>query len=185
MAEPDAGLFNDEIGRMMKPWKSQGFVGVFSSDEIDKVETAAKLAKVAKRKLPIAFVMNTDTSDGPGIHWVSILIDPYKYKSFEYYDSFGDEPNPILVRDLTKLAKNVYGASMTLPKLQLKINRIKQQSVSTMNCGYFAMKFLIDRFDGVPFPKSTGFDNSKNGEKSIAEFKKKFAPFKYINTKNV
>ena len=43
--------------------------------------------------------------------------------------------------------------------LKFKINRIKHQSVSSENCGYFAMKFLMDRFNGKPWQDGSGYSD--------------------------
>ena len=57
--------------------------------------------------------------------------------------------------------------------LKSKINRIKQQSVSSDNCGYFAMKFLMDRFNGRKFVDCIGYSDVVNSEEGIKKLKKK------------
>lgn len=72
--------------------------------------------------------------------------------------------------------------------LQVKINKIRYQRMNSNNCGYFAMKFLIDRYQGKHFKEITGFNDFANileSEEQIKKFKKKIKPFilynKYIN----
>jgi hypothetical protein len=54
-----------------------------------------------------------------------------------------------------------------------------QQDARTNNCGWFAMKVLIDHITGRSFVDATSFRYPKK-EKEIDEFKKKFPPFKYL-----
>jgi len=68
--------------------------------------------------------------------------------------------------------------------LKLKENKIVQQSDKSENCGYFCMRFLIDRYRGKSFTESTGFDkidlNRVNKNENEIEKMKETPPFKYI-----
>jgi hypothetical protein len=68
--------------------------------------------------------------------------------------------------------------------LKFKENKIAVQDADSSNCGYFAAKFLIDRFRGVPFKEVTGYDDSVKGEKDIEAFKKRLGikPFRYLES---
>ena len=68
--------------------------------------------------------------------------------------------------------------------LKFKDNRIVDQAANTANCGYFAAKFLIDRFRNKPFPEATGYDNHVKAEKDIEAWKQKqnIQPYKYVES---
>ncbi len=153
------GLRTDEIDKMMKPYRQ--YIGTLPADFIHHIDI---------KKLPtqFGFVMNLDSSNKPGSHWVGVFID--LKDSVEYYDSFAREPSKSFLKQikilLDKLKPNVY--------LKLKINRIKEQNVKSSNCGFFAMRFLTHRFDGKPFREVTRYDDSVKGERDIKRLKQKF-----------
>ncbi len=74
----------------------------------------------------------------------------------------------VLMKDLKKLVDKINPGVY----LKFKINKIKQQSAKSDNCGVFAMKFLIDRFNGKPFKFCTGFSDIVNSEKKPKSFEK-------------
>jgi len=57
------------------------FRGVFARDQLENVSLD---------RYPIAFVVNTDKSSGPGEHWVAIFID--QNGRGYYFDSYGRPP---------------------------------------------------------------------------------------------
>jgi len=69
-------------------------------------------------------------------------------------------------------------------KIQLKVNRIRDQSMKSANCGYFSMKFLVNRLHGESFAKASGFDDFWGGvrqkEKHIDKWKTKIEKFKHL-----
>jgi hypothetical protein len=160
------GLYNDQIEEIMNKYKAKGFKGVYAIDEINKIPISDKMG----------VVLNLDPSNKPGSHWVALYIDSKGDRSVEYYDSFGRDPPASLMKDLKqmidKINPNVY--------LKFKINKIKQQSVSSDNCGFFAMQFLIDRFNGKPFKECSGYSEVAKGEKKAEKFKHKLEKFGYI-----
>lgn len=153
------GLYDDQIEDIMNKYKDKGYVGVYASDQLDKVPI--------KRRM--GFVMNTDPMSKPGKHWVAIYIDarPHSDQSIEYYDSFADQPTQNTMKYLKtiidKLDPDVY--------LKFKVNRIKHQSASSDNCGYFAMKFLMDRFNNQDWRDCSGYSDVIKSEKDIKKFK--------------
>ena len=159
-----AGLFDTEINAMMKDFKEDGWTQCIASDEIPK------LLKHVKKGKPLAFIINTDPSNKPGEHWQAVYIDPKRDRSVEFYDSYGDSPS----LELMKGIKLIIGKMKPETYLKFKVNKIKEQSANTANCGWFCMKFLIDRFNGIPFKECTGFSQVAKGERDIKKFKKKF-----------
>jgi len=73
------------------------------------------------------------------------------------------------MRDLRTIAEQVNADTY----LDFKQNNIIEQSYDTSNCGFFACKFLIDRFHGKPFAECTTYDEHLQGEKDINSWKRK------------
>lgn len=169
------GLFDNEIDRVMTKRAPAGWAGVFP---VDKIETI-KLSKT----IPSHFVLNTLSSSDTGKmgHWVAVRIDK---DTIEYYDAFGKDIPPVMKKRLLKLVSDHHPGVY-----QLKVNSIQKQSQTSANCGYFAMKFLIDRARGKSFKEATGFkivdDAIKNsarstvlaGEANIDKWKKTLKEF--------
>eukprot|EP00732_Lithocolla_globosa_P000482 Lithocolla_globosa_v1_NODE_146_length_5712_cov_12.381121.p2 type:complete len:418 gc:universal NODE_146_length_5712_cov_12.381121:363-1616(+) len=154
----NSGLWNYEIDKLMKQHRNDGYKGTFSLDQVKHI------------KLPGSAILNLSKSNEIGSHWIALLVSS---KSVEIFDSFGDEPPTSLIKDL-KLAKKEY---------QLKINRVKHQRANTSNCGYFAMKFLKDRYTGKTFKEATGFEvleKSIKKEKDIERFKEMLSDFEMV-----
>jgi hypothetical protein len=164
------GMFDYEINKIMEPLKEKGYMGTISSDEIPKL-----IPKASKR---MSFVMNLDPANKPGSHWVAVYIDARDKgsQSVEYYDSYGDEPSKQFKQDIKKLIDAISPPIF----LKFKINRIKQQRVNSDNCGWFAIKFLVDRYKGIQFKESSGFSETMKAEEDIKQFKKKFKEFDFI-----
>lgn len=164
-----AGLYGDEINKIMKKLKlrKDGFQGVISSNEIYKIKPKNKLS----------FIMNLDPNYKSGSHWIAIYIDTIKDKSVEYFDSFGVNPSKKTIHDLKKLINKINPKYM----LKLKINKIQKQDDRSFDCGYFSIKFLYDRYNGISFKRSTGYKHEIHKyEKNIKQFESKIKKFGYI-----
>jgi len=108
-----------EIINYLKNFKN--FCGVFSRDQIN-----IKLEKNC------GIIINTDTSDGPGEHWVAI----YFSKSAIYFDSFGLPP---LHDEITKYLNSISPDGW-------HYNRICFQSLYQDTCGMYCIFFLTCMF---------------------------------------
>ena len=67
--------------------------------------------------------------------------------------------------------------------LKLKENRVISQKDTSSNCGFFCMKFLIDRFRGKSFSEATGYDEQmkvNHAKHDEIERLKKMPPFSHI-----
>ena len=69
--------------------------------------------------------------------------------------------------------------------LKLKENQVIQQSDDSSNCGYFCIRFLIDRFRNRSFSEATGYDerqkiNMINKNEAEIEKMKHTKTFSYI-----
>ena len=100
-----------------------------------------------KRKIGVIF--NTDTSDGPGIHWISLFIDvsdmkdPYMY----YFDSGGSKP-PKEVSALTARIQE-QGTHLHPPlTILFEHNKVAHQKGGT-ECGMYSLYFLTGLLDGT------------------------------------
>ena len=103
-------------------------------------------------------------------------IDADKDKAVEYYDSFGEEPPASLMKDLKGLIDKINPSTY----LKFKINKIKQQSVTSDNCGIFSMQFLMDRFNGKPFKECSGYSNVMESEAKANKIRKRLKSFGFI-----
>jgi len=153
------GLYSNEIEDMMS--KDPNFKGVIALDEIKNLPISDKMS----------FIMNLDKSNQPGSHWVACHIDTINDKEVNYMDPFGEDPPKQFVKDIKHVIDKLKPDSL----LKFKINNVKNQSVSSPNCGYHCMNFLNKR-NSMSFKDATGYkepkiDNSKQQEKEV---KRKF-----------
>lgn len=101
------------------------------------------MKSLSKKKKKIGIIINTDTSDGPGEHWISLFCD-LQNKTICFFDSVGTNPPKqvmLLIRRMIKQAK-----SMGI-KLKL-ITNTHQRQFSNTECGVFSCYFLISRLMG-------------------------------------
>ena len=149
---------------------------------------------VKKGKKAFGAIINTNpsSSDGSGKdgyrtgHWTSVFVDGRDdYPSVEYFDPLvQDDPSKQLKSTLEQIAHEISPDVMA----KFKYNRIQRQSHKSNDCGIHAIKFIEDRFQGVPWSTATGYDHwkkrqegggsikqigddSKNGEAIINKFK--------------
>ena len=162
------GLYNDEIETIADNLGIK--VPVIASDEIDKI---VKMINPSTKEF--GFIVNTDSSSGPGKHWRAVFIDNDEERpSIEYFDPLGDAPETQLIDDMKKIVDKLGNEKYFL----FKENMVKRQADDTDTCGHFSLKFLEDRFNGVPWVDATGFKKCINqsgvGEKEIAPTVKKY-----------
>jgi len=164
-------LSNRQIDKIMEPYADK-YLGCVCCDTIDR-----DIYPLIRPKSKGGFIINTDKEIGKGEHWVSVFFDarPGSSESLCFFDSEGQEPDPIIDASLKRIAEKLGAGTY----LKYKINSVKQQGKKdgtdklSSNCGWFATKFLIDMFRGKSFPEATGYDASKMGEKNIEKFKQK------------
>lgn len=144
-----SALWNDQIEKYFE--NEPRFAGTYSSDEINEV----------KKRIPTGFIINTAPSTADeGEHWQAVYIGP---DSVEFYDSYGDDPSPEVKKALKKLIH-----SWNLPvMLKFKVNKVAAQKDKTDTCGYFAMRFLDERFNGIPFEQATRFKRPENAKEHV------------------
>ena len=69
------------------------------------------------------YIINLDSKIGPGTHWVSVIIEPYRIL---YFDSFGLIPP----YELINLRPEYY------------YNFLQYQPIKSFLCGYYCLYFL-------------------------------------------
>lgn len=165
-----SGLWSDEIEKIMKPYEKKGYKGTFSIDELGQIPFNPNESQ-------ISFIMNTSPSySQESGHWIPVMLTK---DNIEYADSFADPPS----KEFTKYLRPLINRWSPDKLLQFKINNVKKQNNLSNNCGYFAIKFIEDRYKGKDFKQATGFkiiEDSLEGEKQIKTFKKKLKQFTYI-----
>jgi hypothetical protein len=116
-------------------------------------------------------VMNTDTSDGRGIHWFSIFIDFTSTPiTIEYFNSSGyDIKNKNFKSFLIKMADSI---DLNIkPCKFIKVSDIQHQKSTTSNCGVYALYYLWKRLGGTPWEF---FQKNKIEDEFIVIFRKYF-----------
>ena len=161
----DDGIFNTELQEIFKD-KMNKFLPVIPADKMDEL-----LPLVNKDTKKFGWIQNTENSDSMGRHWVAYFIDIPNLE-VNYYDSLTEnegEPPKESLKGLKKIIDKIHPEYYLL----FKYNQIQDQSPSSKNCGYFALKFIMDRYRNVPFKVASGFDKHYYaGEKMIKRFKK-------------
>lgn len=158
------GLTDRQINTMMKKFKK--YSGCWGADEMAQIPI----------KKQMGFIINTQPRSKGNGHWVACYIDAVKGMSVEYYDSFAGQPSKTFLKGvkviIDQLDPSVY--------LKFKVNKIKEQKVSSGDCGWHAISFLQNRFKAVPFVECTGYSDYKKGLKDVKKVKKIFPKFDYI-----
>jgi hypothetical protein len=155
------GLYDHEIQEIMKD-HTKRFVPVIMSDEIPSL-----LHYITPKTQNFGFVINTRPSSERGIHWMAIYLDRDN-QEVDYYDPLAEHPPSLeFLRDIKLLVEKMRSPYL----MKLKVNNVKVQGDHTSNCGFFCIRFLIERMSGMDFKEATRYDDSKRGEKEIKKFK--------------
>ena len=113
---PKRALTDTDLQHYARAFGVHNFRGVFMRTSLPR-----------KPRVNESAIVNLDSSDGPGTHWVA-------YKKLgnraEYYDSFGDLRPPIELRRYLDGAHIYY-------------NYENEQRPNTVNCGHLALRFLL------------------------------------------
>jgi hypothetical protein len=121
------------------------FRGVFASDGLP----------TALASLPGAFVINTDPSNMPGMHWVAVFSD--KEDEIEIFDSFGKD-------------FSFYGLK-PLSRRVIKQTEQLQSSDSTV-CGQYCLFFLLRRASGETYKQIIQLftENKVSNDKMVCQY---------------
>ena len=175
-------LDNFNIDKTLDAWETE-FPGFFPYSfqmmDFAKVqlpsfngETRKNLAEIPvssiidKGYTQCACVLNTDTSSGPGKHWVCVFVDtkiPEKW-TVEYFNSSGNRPT----KQVTEWA------SKTVADLQKKNPNTKfvfynqMHQMSRSECGVYCLYYIRSRLKGTPVET---FENQRIADEDMVEFR--------------
>lgn len=176
------GLSNIAIDEYMAPLIPEGYMGAIGADEV--ADLAKRVNELAEPRM--SFILNTDPASKPGKHWTAVYIDARNKsedkgaQAVEYYDSYGEEPSAGFMRQIKKVIDALTRQFGLDYYLKFKVNKFKDQTANSYNCGYHSMKFLVDRYAGKPFKECTPYNDTKAREADILKFKDKIKKFGYI-----
>ena len=114
----------NQINKSLKNYKK--FKGTFPKDQLPKI-----------KEKTFAIIINTDSSDKPGEHWVAIYSDD---EITEYFDSFGLPP---LHQEIIKYLDSTSN--------QWHYNSLTIQSVTSTTCGLFCVLYIKLRLRGYTY----------------------------------
>ena len=129
-------LFGDEIERLIRA-KSNLFVGVYATDTLPQIAL----------KKPFTMVLNSQTKNLPGEHWVAIWMVDEKYgSSAEFFNSFG-LPTP---RRCRKWLYQYQGAEWITSNTRYALESPLYKDLHT----YLDSNFSPDKFRNVDIVKN-------------------------------
>ena len=133
--KPSYLLSTVDINSVLTQYQNEDFyfLGV---TPLDGYKNWSKYLKPIKKYRYLAIVINTDTHEKPGKHWVAFFID-YEDKKIFYFDSL-QNPMP------KEMGKYIDIFSKKLGKLngQYKITKVQKDDI---NCGLHVIHFIVSQ----------------------------------------
>jgi hypothetical protein len=137
-------LSTDDINAIMKQYNkiydTHYFIGALPSDFYKLIK--ANYTHLFKKYDMVSAILNLDTHDQPGSHWVGFVVDN-RVKTIEYFDSVGKNPNKIIRSFIKDIHKK-------MPGYAIKINKVKHQHQNS-ECGVYSLYYVIQRLLGSSF----------------------------------
>jgi len=168
------GLWTNQINKIMEVNKY--YIDTIANNELDEILNYIYNNNILKG----CFIMNTLNSYDHSVgHWVAIYYDVSNDGEYtlEYFDPFANDPeNNKLISKFKKLFEKM-GIDAYV---KVKINQIKQQSINSSNCGWFCLRFLLERTHAIPWKISTKYKKISKNEKDISEIKKHYNKYGFI-----
>ena len=99
-------------------------------------------------------MFNTDTSDGPGEHWIAAFCDirpELEYPRMTYFDSYAHKPEPQIVELMTRWQGQWDVVSGQQP-MRLSYNTVQHQKKDT-ECGMYCLYFHWACLMNLPMDK--------------------------------
>jgi hypothetical protein len=141
----------DEVMKQYENYfKDFKYLGTVPSDFDSLDDEGYNLSKldyktmIKNGKTKYGVVINFDTHDQPGSHWVGMYID-FNTGDINYFDSYGDEPLPTIfeyMKNMGNIYKHIYDKE---PKLN--INKVRNQYKDS-ECGVYSINFIIRSLSG-------------------------------------
>ena len=125
------GLSNFDILKIAKHLEIPNFKGVFTRDQLPK--------KIGNKE---AGIVNLNTSNEPGSHWVAYFRDGSKKI---YFDSFGQ----VIPTEIQKYLKTKDEYRYNLPVIERNTDVV--QEPNTVICGHLCLYVLDNLSKGVNF----------------------------------
>ena len=97
------------------PVTEENFAGVYACNQLSSIEI---------KEYPKPFVVNTDSMELPGTHWIAIYLS--KQMKGEFFDSYGKHPIHY---------NNYFSDFMNRNGVQWEYNNIQLQSAFSSVCG--------------------------------------------------
>ncbi len=118
-----------------------------------------------------ACVLNTDSSTGPGKHWVAVFVDCRRRPwTVEYFDSTGRAPGAAVTRWMesrrAQLQQCAPGAVECVP-----VTRVVHQRSQT-ECGLYALYYIRSRLEGVPHSAFDRDPGARIRDQAMYEFRR-------------
>lgn len=110
-------LTNHDLNRYAEKLRIKNFRGVYMLDDLPK-----------RRHKNESAIVNLDTSDGPGTHWICYRKNG---ENVNYFDSLGNLRPPIELMD--------YFGSQS----RVRYNYTRKQPLGTDICGHLCLQFLL------------------------------------------
>jgi len=117
---------------------------------------------IDRGKYKFGLVINLDTHDKSGSHWVSLFAN-FNKKQIYFFDSFGGKPGKRIRKFINKIAefmsKKKYNNEIiknleSVDGIDLRYNKIQHQLKNT-ECGVYSINFIIRLSDGESFESIT------------------------------
>lgn len=168
-------LTDQDINNIMSPFKD--YISAISSDELGLIYNYLTMYNPKV----FSFIINTlpRWSNEVG-HWIAIYVNMDDECTVELYDPLVNEHTKELESKIVEMVKDYLDEMVPNHYLKLKINEIQQQSTNSSNCGWFAMRFLIMRYNHLPFSEATGFKGIQKNEHNIRNMQNNFEEWGYI-----
>jgi len=117
----------------------------------------------------IGIVFNTDESDEPGSHWISMYMDLVGENlkgqpGIYYFDSYGDKPPP----EIKELIEKVHKQGKKHNKEFVVTINEKSPQKNNYACGFYCMHFLENMIKGTNFNK---YVKDKLSDKRMHEYR--------------
>ena len=117
---------------------------------------AMKLPELYKQgKHRIGIVINTDTHDGPGQHWVCVFCDirpELAYPRFTYFDSYAQKPETEVKELMTRWKEQWDATGIHSQPMKLTFNKTRHQFKDS-ECGMYCLYFHYACLLGLPMDK--------------------------------
>jgi hypothetical protein len=97
-------------------------------------------------------VVNTDYSDGNGIHWFAIFgdfLDNNKCYTIEYFNSSGEPPLDEINIWMKKI-KHKWNEIFDKPVNDIIVTKLQHQN-DNHSCGAYSLYYIISRLDGISY----------------------------------